>query len=51
MALLLMLAVSLKAILFDIYPVMVSAVVSGLVWNFFFIPPTRTFQIGKAEDA
>jgi two-component system sensor histidine kinase KdpD len=50
-ALLLMLAVSLNAILFDIYPVMVSAVVSGLVWNFFFIPPTLTFQIGKAEDA
>ena len=50
-ALLLMLAVSLNAILFDIYPVMVSALVSGLVWNFFFIPPTLTFQIGKAEDA
>lgn len=31
-------------------PVMVMAVVSALVWNFFFIPPQFTFRIGKLED-
>lgn len=50
-ALLLMLVVSLNAILFDIYPVMLSALLSGLIWNFFFIPPILTFHIGKPEDA
>ena len=50
-ALLLMLAVSINAVLFDIYPVLVSAVLSGLIWNFFFIPPILTFHIGKSEDA
>lgn len=49
-ALILLLAVSLNAILFDILPVMLSALLSALIWNFFFIPPTLTFHIGTAED-
>lgn len=49
-ALILMLTVSLNAILFDIFPVMVSALLSALIWNFFFIPPTLTFHIGTPED-
>jgi len=34
----------------DIYPVIVAAVLSALIWNFFFIPPLYTFHIGKSED-
>lgn len=49
-ALILLLAVSLNAILFDIFPVMLSALLSALIWNFFFIPPILTFHIGTAED-
>jgi len=50
-ALILLMVVSLNAILFDIYPVLVSALLSALIWNFFFIPPTMTFHIGTPEDA
>ncbi|MFH4967486.1 ATP-binding protein [Gaetbulibacter sp. M240] len=50
-ALILLLVVSLNAILFNIYPVMVSALLSALIWNFFFIPPTLNFHIGSPEDA
>lgn len=50
-ALILLMVVSLNAILFDIYPVMASALLSALIWNFFFIPPTLTFHIGTPEDA
>lgn len=49
-ALILLLVVSLNAILFDIYPVMLSALLSALIWNFFFIPPILTFHIGTPED-
>lgn len=50
-ALLLLLVVSLTAMLFDILPVVLSALFSALIWNFFFIPPTFTFHIGTPEDA
>ncbi|MEJ4088625.1 sensor histidine kinase [Galbibacter orientalis] len=50
-ALILLLVVSLNAILFDIFPVMLSALLSALIWNFFFIPPILTFHIGSPEDA
>jgi two-component system sensor histidine kinase KdpD len=49
-AFLLLLTVSLVAIVFDIVPVLVSATLSALVWNFFFIEPKYTFHIGSAED-
>lgn len=49
-ALILLLVVSLNAILFSINPVLVSALFSALIWNFFFIPPTFTFHIGTPED-
>lgn len=49
-ALILLLVVSLNAILFDIFPVMLSALLSALIWNFFFIPPTLTLHIGTPED-
>ncbi len=50
-ALILLLVVSVNAILFDIFPVILSALLSALIWNFFFIKPTFTLHIGTAEDA
>lgn len=49
-ALLLLMTVSLLAMLFDIVPVLLGAVLSALIWNFFFIPPIYTFNIDNAED-
>ena len=50
-ALILLLTVSIAAMLFDIFPVLLTAILSALIWNFFFIPPTFTFHIGTTEDA
>lgn len=41
---------SVIAMLFDILPVLAAAVLSAVIWNFFFIPPVYTFHIDKAED-
>lgn len=49
-ALILLFVVSLNAILFDIFPVLLSALLSALIWNFFFIPPILTLHIGTPED-
>lgn len=49
-ALLLLLAVSILAMLFEILPVLIAAISSALIWNFFFIPPIYTFHVGTAED-
>ena len=49
-ALVLMVTVSLIAMFFDILPVLMAAMLSALVWNFFFIPPKYTFHIDNAED-
>ncbi len=49
-AFILLLVVSVSAVLFDILPVLITAVVSALTWNFFFIPPHFTFRIDKTED-
>ena len=50
-ALILLVTVSLVAMFFDIFPVLLSALLSALIWNFFFIPPKFTFSIGSTEDA
>lgn len=50
-AFILLLVVSLSAVLFDILPVLVTAILSALTWNFLFIPPHFTFRIDKTEDA
>lgn len=50
-ALILLLAVSLLAMVFDIWPVLATAVYSALLWNFFFIPPVFKFTIDTPEDA
>lgn len=49
-ALIMLMTVSLLAMLFDILPVLLSAVLSAVTWNFFFIPPRFTFHIDKAQD-
>jgi two-component system, OmpR family, sensor histidine kinase KdpD len=49
-ALVLLVTVSLTAMFFRLGPVMLAAVLSALVWNFFFIPPKFTFAIKNAED-
>ena len=49
-AFLLLLVVSVTAVLFDIVPVLITAALSALTWNFFFIEPQFTFRIEKTED-
>ena len=49
-ALLLLLLVSLLAMLFEVLPIMLTAIFSALIWNFFFIPPRHTFHVGTPED-
>jgi two-component system sensor histidine kinase KdpD len=50
-ALIQMVVVSLLAMVLDIFPVLAAALLSALIWNFFFIPPTFTLQIRTPEDA
>ena len=49
-ALLLMATVSILAIFFSLYPVLVAATLSALIWDFFFIPPHFTFHVSSSED-
>lgn len=49
-ALVLLFNVSLVAMFFDILPVLLAAFLSALIWDFFFIPPRFTLQVGSTED-
>jgi two-component system sensor histidine kinase KdpD len=49
-ALVLLMVVSLFALVFEILTVLISAILSALIWNFFFIPPLFTFHIANGED-
>lgn len=49
-ALLLLLTVSVLAMRLSLYPVLVAAILSALIWDFFFIPPHFTFSVGSGED-
>ncbi len=49
-ALLLLVTVSFLAMVFDIFPVLFAAVLSALIWDFFFIPPRFTLTVGSGED-
>jgi len=49
-ALLLLVSVSLIAMFFEIPAVLTAAILSALIWNYFFIPPKFTLHIGKGED-
>jgi two-component system sensor histidine kinase KdpD len=50
-ALILLVSVSLIAMFFDFLPVILSALLSSVIWNYFFIPPKYTFHINDTEDA
>ena len=50
-AFILLLTVSIIAVLFDIIPVFVTAILSALIWDYFFIPPHFTLQVGSTEDS
>jgi len=49
-AFVLFVTVSIIAMLFDIFPVLLSALLSALIWDFFFIPPRFTFHVSSTED-
>jgi two-component system, OmpR family, sensor histidine kinase KdpD len=49
-ALVLLVMVTILAMLFDIWPVLIAALLSALTLNFFFIPPRFTFHITETED-
>lgn len=49
-ALIMLLAISLLAVFFDILPVLLAAVLSALTWNYFFIPPVYEFNFENKED-
>jgi two-component system sensor histidine kinase KdpD len=49
-AFVLLFTVSLIAMFFDILPVLLAAFLSALIWDFFFIPPRFTLQVGRTED-
>jgi len=50
-ALLYLLGVILQGLFVGRGPVLLAAVLSGLCWDYLFIPPVFTFVIGKFEDA
>src|SRR5687768_10835025 len=49
-ALLLLLVVSVIAVSFDIFPVLLAAFFSAMIWNYFFIPPIHNFHISSSGD-
>src|SRR4051794_1046174 len=49
-AFILLFTVSLLAITLDILPVLASALLSALLWDFFFIPPRFAFRVNSSED-
>lgn len=49
-ALVLLLTVSVIAMLYDIIPVLLSALLSAFIWNYCFIPPLFTLDISNTED-
>ncbi|MBK6522502.1 MAG: DUF4118 domain-containing protein [Sphingobacteriaceae bacterium] len=49
-AFVLLVTVSIIATTFDIFPVLLAALLSALIWDFFFIPPRFTFYVSSTED-
>ncbi len=49
-ALILLLAISILAMFLDIWPMIIVAVLSALIWNFLFIQPQSTFSISSPQD-
>ncbi|CAH0995925.1 Adaptive-response sensory-kinase SasA [Emticicia aquatica] len=49
-ALILLFTVSLLAMKLSLFPVLLAAFLSALIWDFFYIPPHFTFLVSKSED-
>jgi two-component system, OmpR family, sensor histidine kinase KdpD len=49
-AFLLLVTVSLQAMFLDIKPVLGAAILSALIWDYFFIPPRFTLTVGTSDD-
>ena len=49
-ALILLMTVSISAMIFNIWPVLLGATLSAFIWNFFFIEPIYTLHISDAGD-
>jgi K+-sensing histidine kinase KdpD len=49
-SLVLLFAVAVLSLALEVGPVLFAALLSALVWNFFFIPPHYTFAIGHPHD-
>jgi len=49
-AFVLLVTVSIIATTFDIFPVLLAALLSALIWDFFFIPPRFTLYVSSTED-
>lgn len=50
-AFILLVTVSLIAVSFEIFPVLLAAALSAFIWDFFFIPPHFTIHVNATEDA
>lgn len=49
-AFVLLITLSFLSLFFNLLPVVIAALLSALIWNYFFIPPRFTFHISTAED-
>ncbi|HEX4851048.1 MAG TPA: ATP-binding protein [Puia sp.] len=49
-AFILLLTLSFIAMILDILPVLTAAVLSAIIWDFFFILPRYNFRVGNTED-
>jgi two-component system sensor histidine kinase KdpD len=49
-AFVLLLTLSLIAMFFDILPVLLTALLSALIWDYFFLPPRYNFGVGNTAD-
>jgi two-component system sensor histidine kinase KdpD len=49
-AFILLLTLSVIAMFFDIYPVLLTALLSALIWDFFFLLPRYNLRVGNTED-
>lgn len=49
-AFLLLVLVSVLAMFYSLFPVLIAATISALSWNFFFIEPKYTFQVRETDD-
>lgn len=50
LALIMLVALSLLAMLFEILPVLLAAILSALTWNYFFTPPIYAFNFENRAD-